>query len=155
MKNGITPDHCSEAYSFEEITHPYDTRAAHSKFLQLNRYNLSHGQKSFSYARVLKVPWYMHHGKKHGIHGETMVSPCFPCFPMLCKAWRSMESMGIFSGHISRAWISMETMGHHLIVILNSMEKHEKHCALFSHNFRQHGKACMGSMVTPYFHHFK
>ena len=37
MKNGITPDHCSETYSFQEITHPYDTRAAHSKFLQLNR----------------------------------------------------------------------------------------------------------------------
>ena len=31
MKNGITLDHCSEIYSFEEITHPYDTRAAHSK----------------------------------------------------------------------------------------------------------------------------
>ena len=52
MKNGITPDHCSETYNFEEITHPYDTRAAHSKFLQLNRYNSSYGQKSFSYAGV-------------------------------------------------------------------------------------------------------
>ena len=52
MKNGITPDHCGETYSFEEITHPYDTRAAHSKFLQLNRYNSSNGQKSFSYAGV-------------------------------------------------------------------------------------------------------
>ena len=52
-----------------------------------------------------------------------------------------MESMGIFSGHISRAWISMETMGHHLLVILNSMEKHGKHGALFSHDFRQHGRA--------------
>ena len=83
-------------------------------------------------------PWYRKHGKKHGIYGETMVSPCSPCFscfPMLCK------SMGIFSGHISRAWISMETMGHHLLVILNSMEKHGKHGALFSHDFRQHGKA--------------
>ena len=37
VKNGITPDHCSEIYSFEELTHPYNTRAAHSKFLQLNR----------------------------------------------------------------------------------------------------------------------
>ena len=52
MKNGITPDHCSETYSFEEITHPYDTKAAHSKFLQLNRYNSSYGQISFSYAGV-------------------------------------------------------------------------------------------------------
>ena len=52
MKNGITPDHCSEVYSFEEITHPYDARAAHSKFLQLNKYNSSYGQKSFSYAEV-------------------------------------------------------------------------------------------------------
>ena len=31
-------------------------------------------------------------------------------------------------------------MGHYLI-ILNSMEKHAKHGALFSHDFRQHGKA--------------
>ena len=45
-------DHCSNTYSFEEITHPYDTRAAHSKFLQLNRYNSSYGQKSFSYEGV-------------------------------------------------------------------------------------------------------
>ena len=52
MKNGITPDHCSETYSFQEITHPYNTRAAHSKFLQLNRYNSSYGQKSFSYVGV-------------------------------------------------------------------------------------------------------
>ena len=52
MKNGITPDHCSETYSFEEVTHPYGTRAAHSKFLQLNGYNSSYGQKSFSYAGV-------------------------------------------------------------------------------------------------------
>ena len=48
MKNGITPDHCNETYSFEELTHPYDTRAAHPKFSQLNRYNSTYGQKSFS-----------------------------------------------------------------------------------------------------------
>ena len=52
MKNGITPDHCSETYSFEELTHPYDTRASHSKFLQLNRYNSPYGQRSLSYAGV-------------------------------------------------------------------------------------------------------
>ena len=52
MKYGITPDHCSETSSFEELTHPYDTRAAHSKFLQLNRYNSTYGQKCFSYAGV-------------------------------------------------------------------------------------------------------
>ena len=52
MKNGSTPDHCGETYSFEEITHPYNTRVARSKFLQLNRYNSSYGQKSFSYAGV-------------------------------------------------------------------------------------------------------
>ena len=62
-------------------------------------------------------------------------------FPCSAKAWGSMESMGIFSGHISRAWISIETMGHHLLVILNSTEKHGKHGTLFSHDFRQHGKA--------------
>ena len=50
------------------------------------------------------------------------------------------NSMGIFSSHISRAWISIETMGHHLLVILKSMEKHGKHGALFSHDFRQHGE---------------
>ena len=52
IRNGITPDHCGETYNFEENTHSYDTRAAHSKFLQLNRYNSSYGQKSFSYAGV-------------------------------------------------------------------------------------------------------
>ena len=52
MKNGITLDHFSETYSFEEITNPYDTRASHSKFLQLNRYNSSYGQKSFSDVEV-------------------------------------------------------------------------------------------------------
>ena len=42
-------------------------------------------------------------------------------------------------------------MRHHLLVILNGMEKHRKHGALFSHDFRQHGE----HQVTPYFHHFK
>ena len=50
MKIVITPDHCSETHSFEEFTHPYEPRVAHSKFLQLNRYNSSYGQKSFSKA---------------------------------------------------------------------------------------------------------
>ena len=44
-------------------------------------------------------------------------------------------------GHIIRAWISIETIGHHLLVILNSMENHGKHGTAFSHNLRQHGKA--------------
>ena len=38
MKNGITPDYCNETYSSEELMYPYDMKAAHSKFLQLNRY---------------------------------------------------------------------------------------------------------------------
>ena len=47
----------------------------------------------------------------------------------------------IFSGQINRAWISMETMGHHLLVILNSMENYGKHGTAFSYDFRQHRKA--------------
>ena len=92
-------------------------------------------------------PWYRKHGKKHG-----------PCFPMLCKstgkAWKAWE---YFQATSAEHGISMETMEHHLLIILNSLEKHGKHGALFSHDFRQHGKAweSMGSMVTPYFHHFK
>ena len=34
----------------------------------------------------------------------------------------------------------METMGHHRLVILNSMEKHGKHGTAFSYDVRQHGK---------------
>ena len=34
----------------------------------------------------------------------------------------------------------METMGHHILIILNSMEKHGKHGVVFSHDFRQHGE---------------
>ena len=62
-------------------------------------------------------------------------------FPSSAKAWGSMESMGIFLRSHHRAWISMETTGHHLLVILNSMERHGKHGTLFSRDFRQHGKA--------------
>ena len=88
---------------------------------------------------VVGLPWCRKHGKRHGIHGETMVSPCFPCFPMLSK---SMGKHGnIFSGQTNRAWIGMETMGHHLLVILNSMENHGKHGTAFSYDFRQHRKA--------------
>ena len=79
---------------------------------------------------------------------EFMGRPWFPhalhaslAFPCSARAWGSMENMGIFSDHISRAWISIETMGHHLLVILNSTEKNGKHGALFSHDFRQHRKA--------------
>ena len=59
-------------------------------------------------------PWCRKHGEKQGIHGETMVSPCFPCFPCYAKAWKSMGSMGIlFRLHQQ----SMEFMGHDLLVI--------------------------------------
>ena len=51
MKTGITPDHCIGNYSFQEITHPYDTRATHSKFSQLNRYNSSYMGKTFFICR--------------------------------------------------------------------------------------------------------
>ena len=53
----------------------------------------------------------------------------------------------IFSGQINRAWISMETMGHHLLVILNSMENHGKHGTAFSYDFRQHRKAWGASLL--------
>ena len=88
------------------------------------------------------IPWYRKHGEKHGIHGETMVSPCFPCFPMLCKSVGKHGKHGnIFQATSAEHVLAMETMGHHLLVILNSMEKHGKHGTLFSHDFRQHGKA--------------
>ena len=78
---------------------------------------------------------------------EFMGRPWFPHAPhaslaFLCsaKARGSMKSMGIFQATSAEHGISMETMGHHLLIILNSMEKHEKYGALFSHDFRQHGK---------------
>ena len=45
---------------------------------------------------MVNLPWCRKHGEKHGIHGETMVSPCFPCFPCFSMLCKSMESMGIF-----------------------------------------------------------
>ena len=73
-----------------------------------------------------------------------MGRPWFPhatMLPLLSHALQK-ESMGIFlKAKSAEHGISMETMGHHLLIILNSMEKHGKHGALFSHDFRQHGKA--------------
>ena len=75
-------------------------------------------------------PWF-----PHAPHASLMLSHA------LQKHGEAREAWEYFSGHISRAWISTETMGHHLLVILSSMEKHGKHGTLFSHDFRQHGKA--------------
>ena len=72
-------------------------------------------------------------------------SPMLPMLPFLSHALRkhgeAWEAWEYFSGHISREWVSMEIMGKDLLVILNSMEKHEKHGTVFSHDFRQHRKA--------------
>ena len=86
---------------------------------------------------VISTPGVGSMGKNHGIHGETMVSPCFPCFPILL--WKSM---GIFfRQHQQSLDNSVETMGHHLLVILNCMENHGKHGTAFFLYYRQHGKA--------------
>ena len=129
-------------------------------------------QMSNCYFRLLNIfcsdssiPWCRKHGEKHGIHGETMVSPCFPCFPcfsMLCKnmekhgkhgnifqvtppehglAWNSWDRT--FSS-FRIAWKSMGSMEQHFLMISDSMGKHGehgKHGTVFSHDFRQHGKA--------------
>ena len=53
-----------------------------------NKILISNGK--FILGKNEKVPWCRKHGEKHGIHGETMVSPCFPCFPCFpcyAKAW--------------------------------------------------------------------
>ena len=94
------------------------------------------------------LPWCRKHGEKHGIHGETMVSPCFPCFPcfsMLCKsmekhgkqgdifqvtpaehglAWNSWDRT--FSS-FRIAWKSMGSMEQHFLMISDSMGKHGEH----------------------------
>ena len=49
----------------------------------------------------------------------------------------------------------MGSMVQHFVMISDSIEKHGEHGTAFSHDFRQHGKACMGRMVTPHFHDFK
>ena len=51
-----------------------------------------------------------------------------------CKAWEYFQATSAEHG------IIMETIGHRHLIILNSMEKHGKHGALFSHDFRQHGE---------------
>ena len=105
------------------------------------------------------LPWCRKHGKKHGIHGETMVSPCFPCFSMLCKsmekhgkhgnicqvapaehglAWNSWDSTFLW---FKIAWKSMGSMEQHFVMISDSMEKHGEYGIAFSHDFRRHGKA--------------
>ena len=90
-------------------------------------------------------PWCRKHGKKHGIHGETMVSPCFSWFPMLCKSMVKHGKHGnIFqatSAEHGLAWKPWDDQGDDLLVILNSMEKHGKHGTLLSHDFRQYEKA--------------
>ena len=53
------------------------------------------------------------------------------------EAWKAWE---YFQATSAEHGINMETMGHHLLIILNSMEKHGKHGTLFSHDFRQHGE---------------
>ena len=94
------------------------------------------------------APWCRKHGEKHGMHGETMVSPCFPCFPcfsMLCKsmekhgkhgnifqvtpaehglAWNSWDR-AFLSFRI--AWKSMGSMEQHFLMISDSMGKHGEH----------------------------
>ena len=59
------------------------------------------------------------------------------------EAWKAWE---YFQATSAEHGISMETMGHHLLIILNSMEKHGKHGALFSHDFRQHGNFLFSSL---------
>ena len=72
---------------------------------------------------------------------EFMGRPWFPhaSLAVPCSA-KAREAWEYFQATSAEHAISMETMEHHLI-ILNSMEKHGKHGALFSHDFRQHGKA--------------
>ena len=73
---------------------------------------------------------------------EFMGRPWFPHAPHASLSFScSGKAWEYFSGYISRAWYSMETVGHHLLVILNSMENHGKHGTAFSHDHRQHGKA--------------
>ena len=100
------------------------------------------------YIQTFTPPWCRKHGEKHGIHGETMVSPCFPCFPcfsMLCKsmekhgkhgnifqvtpaehglAWNSWDRT-FLSFRI--AWKSMGSMEQHFLMISDSMGKHGEH----------------------------
>ena len=102
MKNGITPDRCSETYSFEEITHPCDTRAAHSKFLQLNRYNSSYGQKSFSYAGV-KV-W-------NRLPEQVRDAPSFHIFKNRVKIFYLMKILNIFYHFFSFPFFFQEFLG--------------------------------------------
>ena len=97
---------------------------------------------------IHKIPWCRKHGEKHGIHGETLVSPCFPCFTcfsMLCKsmekhgkhgnifqvtpaehglAWNSWDRT-FLSFRI--AWKSMGSMEQHFLMISDSMGKHGEH----------------------------
>ena len=96
----------------------------------------------------MQVPWCRKHGEKHGIHGETMVSPCFPCFPCFSMLCKSMEKHGKH-GNIFQvtpaehglswnswdraflsfriAWKSMGSMEQHFLMISDSMGKHGEH----------------------------